>query len=228
MRKVTVFCSMGLTILALTRSASVQASTDAPILLEILSNATSQLTQLMTLVENAQSNINLMRDVNSGISESLALYQSIPTPSDPGLYSDWKQVGDALRSLQTIYGAAVPSKLFQIQSDNDKLVAEALTLNNKIYDFSREIDTIANQIKSRSGTSSPKGAQRLTAQSLGVLIQATDQSLRTQASSLKLQAQALALQNKKDKEAAKDTLRTTNDLRDAMRNDQPRFYPPRF
>ena len=61
------------------------------------------------------------------------------------------------------------------------------------------VDPEAERIKDYSKVVSPQGAERLTAESLGVLIHVLNQVLRTNAAMLKLQGEQLALQNKKEK-----------------------------
>ena len=61
------------------------------------------------------------------------------------------------------------------------------------------IDPEAERIKEYSKVVSPQGAEKLTAQSIGVLIHVLNQVLRTNAAMLKLQGEQLALQNKREK-----------------------------
>lgn len=88
------------------------------------------------------------------------------------------------------------------QSSVDQSVAEAVALNGAIYDYTKQIDQIGEDIKSFSHSVSPGGAQKLTAQSLGVVIHVLTQSLRAQGTLLKLQAQSVALTNKHEKDSS--------------------------
>lgn len=210
------------------RPAKAQFSTDAPILLEILANNVSQLYQMYEMVYTTQANLRLLREISQGLDNALSLYQTINTPTDPGLYRNWQNVGQALRGLQQLYGQVAPSNESNVQRDIDQGVAEAISLNNKIYDFASQLDRISEQIKSHSNSVSPKGAQKLTAQSMGVMVQAQNQALRTEASQLKLQAQALARENRQDKEQTKRVIYETKALKDAMKMSETKFQTPRF
>ncbi|MBK8203075.1 MAG: hypothetical protein IPL83_08300 [Bdellovibrionales bacterium] len=53
-------------------------------------------------------------------------------------------------------------------------------------------------------------------------------SLRAQASGLKLQAQRLAQENKKEKDATREYLAASHVLSDALRESAPKFERPRF
>lgn len=201
---------------------------ETAVLLQILSNALQQLAQLKSIYDNGKDNLNLIRDINRGINDSLNLIRTISPNTDPGLYKDWKKVSDALNKLETIYGIAVQSKDLKVQKDTDQSVAEAISLNNSVYHYTKTIDEIGESIKSQSHYVSPGGAAKLTAQSLGVMLNLQNEMLRTQATGLKLQAQALALQNRKDKEKTRQMVDGADKLQNALVNTALNFDLPRF
>lgn len=201
---------------------------DVVVLAQILANAIKQLIELKNLVDNGRDQLDLMRNINRGINDSLQLARTINPNIDPGLYKDWQNVGDALQKLQTIYGIVTDSPDARVYRDTDQQVAEAVNLNNDIYKYTSNIDDLGEAIKDYSHDVSPGGAQKLTAQTLGVMLQVMNQSLRTQATGLKLQAQTMAVQNKKEKDSTRQYLETANTLRAAMKKEKIQFVAPRF
>lgn len=201
---------------------------DVVVLTQILVNALEQLAQLRQILSAGQDTLSLMQEINQGINDSLSLIRTIDPNQDPGIYRDWTQIQDALRSLETIYGIVVSSRNERVQRDTDQSIAEAVTLNNSLYDYTRQIDDVGQQIESASHFVSPGGAQKLTAQSLGVVLHVMNASLRAQATGLKLNAQALAVQNRKDKEETQRSLETAKDLSNAMSAQNTSFTLPRF
>lgn len=197
-------------------------------LAQILTNTLKQLVELKNIVDNGRENLELIREINRGINDSLRLAQTIYPNLDPGIYQDWRNVDQALQKLHHIYGVAVNSPDAQVYRDTDHQVAEAVTMNNQIYSYTAEIDQIGEAIKEYSHEVSPGGAQKLTAQSMGILLQLMNQSLRTQATGLKLQAQTMAVENKREKDRTKMYLETANTLRVAMKNEPLQFKAPRF
>lgn len=197
-------------------------------LAQILTNTIKQLVELKSIVDNGRDNLELIRDINRGINDSLRLAHTINPNIDPGVYQDWHNVNDAIQKLQNIYGVVVNSPDARVYRDTDQQVAEAVTMNNQIYNYTQEIDEIGEAIKDYSHDVSPGGAQKLTAQSMGIMLQLMNQSLRTQATGLKLQAQTMAVENKKEKDATKEYLETANTLRIAMKNEKMQFTAPRF
>lgn len=201
---------------------------DVAVLGNILVQAMAQLAQLKEILGTAQENIELIKEINRGINDSLNLLEQLQPNLDPGIYKDWKNVTDGLRKMQRIYGEVADSPEAQVQRDTDQEVVEAVTFNNAFFKRSKEIDEIGDQIKSESHNASPAGAQKLTAQALGIIIQILNENLRAQATSLKLQGQSLATQNRKDKEETRFYLSTTKSLTQSMTAEKAAFRIPRF
>ncbi len=198
------------------------------VLAQILANALQQLAQLKQILDTGKSNLDLIREINRGINDSMNLVRTVYPNIDPGIYKDWQSVQDAVNKLETIYGIADPSLNQRVYRDTDQNVAEAVQLNNSIYQYTQQIDEIGEAIKQASHDVSPGGAQKLTAQTLGVMLHVMNQNLRAQATGLKLQAQSMALQNKKDKDSTREFLSNSETLRVAMKNEKAEFKAPRF
>lgn len=201
---------------------------DVAVLTQILAQTIQQLAELKEILGTGQDTLNLMQDINRGINDSLALMRTISPYTNPGIYKDWDQIQSALAKLGGIYGTPVESHDLVVQQDTDESVAEAVTLNNSVYKYTQSIDEIGEMIKNQSHSVSPGGAAKLTAESLGVMLNLQNQMLRTQATGLKLQAQALAIQNRKDKERTRQMVGTADDLNSALANQNPQFVLPRF
>lgn len=197
-------------------------------LAQILENAIKQYAELKTIVENGKDQVNLIREINRGLNDSLSLIRTTFPNIDSGVFKDWNNINDAMGKLQSIYGVVNPSPLENVYANADQSVAEVVTLNNDIYKYTNKIDELGEVIKGYSHDVSPGGAQKLTAQTLGIMLQVMNQSLRSQATGLKLQAQSMAIQNKKDKDSTKNFLDTAQTLSLAMKKDPISFSAPRF
>lgn len=227
MRKFIYSC---IAAFALNVSVPARASwgADIPILLEILANSVSQLYQLYEMVQNGQQTLYLMRDLHRGINDALGVVSIIREHPDAGMYGDWTTVERALRNLQSIYGSVPQSANADIHQNTDRSVAEAINLNNNLFAYADELDRVGERIDNHSRSVSPKGAAKLTAQSLGVVVRAMNQQLRAQAASLKLQAQSLAVKNRQDKEETREFVKTTSTLSASMKHHNSQFQTPRF
>lgn len=201
---------------------------DLVYLAQILANAVKQLYELEQILKNGRDTLGLLQDINRGVNDSLAVVDSLGPYIDPGLYKELRNVSDIIKHLRTIYGIVSKSPEERIQSDTDQVVAESLSLNNNLADYSKELEQIGERIKSFSHNVSPGGAAKLTAQTLGVMIHVMNKQMRAQGQFLKVQAQGLALQNKKEKDETKQYLEQTAILRAAMNKTEPKFEFPRF
>ena len=201
---------------------------DVAVLIEILANAVRQLAELRGLLNSASSQLDLIRQINRGINDSLQLIRTAYPNIDPGIYKEWDKVNRALQGVATVYGAVPSSADTRVQTDADQSVAEAISLNNQVYDYTRKIDDIGDRIKDFSHSVSPGGAAKLSAEGIGVLLTVMNQSLRTQATGLKLQAQSLAIENRREKESTRFLLGTSDALGSAMQSLKPTFQVPRF
>lgn len=201
---------------------------DVAVLVQILYQAIQQLIQLRAILNTGNDTLGLLQDINRGINDSLGLLRTAGINIDPGIYGDLVKVQDALSKVQSVYGIVVPSQDAGVQRDTDQNVSEAITFNNSLYQYSKDIDVIGEQVKQYSHSVSPGGAQKLTAQTLGVMLHVMNQQLRAQATGLKLQAQNLALENKKEKDSTKHLMEVSGTLKTAMKNENPSFSIPRF
>ena len=201
---------------------------DLPLLAEIVFNTLQQLLTMKDMLENGKDQLDLLKEINAGINDSLQMIHSSFPHIDPGIYHDWRDADSAIRELRRIYGEITPSKNESIEKDTDQSIAEAVVLNNDIYKYTKEVDQIGEMIKAYSHEVSPGGAAKLTAQSLGVMLTVMNQSLRAQATSLKLQAQTLAVANKEQKEFTKATVDSAEVLSLSMKNLKVDYLLPKF
>lgn len=227
-RKLLLFCMAVVMTLTPLKSKADLFGGDVAVLTQILVQTIKQLYELQQLVKTGQDNLNLLRDINRGINDSLRVVESLGPYIDPGLYRELKKVEELVRHLQGSYGVVVDSPDRVPQEDTDRVVAEAITMNNKLYDYAKDLDKVGEQIKAYSHDVSPGGAQKLTAQSLGVMVHVMNQQLRATATGLKLQAQALAVQNKKEKQETEAYLGQADTLKKAMKQKKVTFEFPRF
>lgn len=172
---------------------------DLPLLAKIVANTIQQISELQKIAGLGKENLQYFRDLNRGLNEALNLAKTVNQQLSPGVLSDLQGAEQALKIIQELYGAVPKTAEARMQQTMDRSAAEAIDLHNAAFRYADEIDPQAEQIKDYARVVSPQGAEKLTAQSLGVLIQVLNQVLRTNATMLKLQSQQLALENKRAK-----------------------------
>lgn len=201
---------------------------DLALLSQILAQAIQQLAQLKEILQAGNDTLDLLQDINRGINDSLHMAETLGVRIDPGIYRDLQKVDQAMSAVEQIYGAAVDSKDAISQRNTDQTVAEAISFNNELNEYARRLDQIGEEIKRYSHSVSPGGAAKLTAESMGVMIHVLNQQMRATGQGLKLQAQALAVQNKKEKASTEQYLKEGNVLKQKMISMNPNFEVPRF
>lgn len=201
---------------------------DVAVLTQILAETIQQLIQLKSILQNGRDTLSLLQDINRGINDSLRLAETLGLRIDPGIYRDLRRVDQAADVISQIYGRPVDSPLAKVQRDTDQTVAEAISFNNELNEYATNLDRIGEEIKTYSHAVSPGGAAKLTAQALGVLIHVADQQLRATGQGLKLQAQAMAMHNKHEKDQTAQYLKEGAALRDKMTSLNSDFNVPRF
>ncbi len=210
------------------RSKASMFGEENVVLFQLLEQSIRQYLELQRILKSGQDTLGMMKEINQGINDSLNLIRTIKPDIDPGIYGDLTRAQEALKKLEEVYGIVTRSPDSRMFHDADRQAAEAIALNNSIYKYTQQIDQIGENVKQGSHYVSPGGAQKLTAQAMGVLLHVVNESLRAQATSLKLQAMQLSIQNKKDKEFTTKTLEMTEDLKRSMQTEKTSFQVPRF
>ncbi len=172
---------------------------DVVVLTQILAQAIETVLQLKSILENGADTLNLLRDVNSGVRSGLDLIRVINPQFAAGVYGDLRDPQAVLRALQAVYGPVPDGMDKDLISAQDQSVAEVISMNRNLYDYADGVDRERERILFHSQVVSPQGAGKLQNQALGVLIGVTTQLLRTQSQMLKIMAQNLAYDNRKEK-----------------------------
>lgn len=172
---------------------------DIPLLTSILAQAIQQLAQLRSILGTGSDTLGLLRDVNEGIREAMGIMRTMNHTMQPGALSQFQTVDEMLRAVQDLYGMVPKTAEAKQQSFTDQSVSEGMTIHNQAFAYADQVDPEAERIKDYSRGVSPAGAGRLTAQSIGVLINVTNQLLRTNAAMLKIMSEDLALHNRHEK-----------------------------
>jgi len=177
---------------------------DVVLLSQILAQTIQTVIQLKAILSTGEDSLNLMRDINAGVRSGLDMIRIINPHFNPGVYGDLDNADSVLRAIQDIYGT-VPQGMDQdLMNSQDQSVAEVISMNRNLYDYADSVDRERERILFHAQLVSPQGAGKLQNQALGVLIGVTTQLLRTQSQMLKLLAQNMAMDNRREKLQTKE------------------------
>ncbi len=172
---------------------------DVAVLAQILVQATQTVVQLKSIVGTGNDTLQLLQDINTGVSTGLDDVNIISPAFNAGVYGNLSDPNSALQAIQQIYGTAPQGMDHDLIASQDQTVAEVISMNRNLYDFARQVDAEKDQILYIAPKVSPQGAGRLESQALAVLIGVSTELLRTQSQMLKLMAENTALETRKEK-----------------------------
>lgn len=172
---------------------------DVVVLLKILAQSIQQLYELRQILGTGKDTLTLMRDINRGIREGLAIIRIINPKFNPGLYGSLETADQVQRAIEGLYGVIPQTSEYRLQEAQDRSVAESIAMNGTLFQYADSVDEETKRIIAHSEAVNPQGAAKLTNQSLAVLIGVTTQVLRTNSMMLKMMGQNMALSNRKEK-----------------------------
>lgn len=172
---------------------------DIVVLTQILAQAIQQLIQLKQILSTGSDTLSLMRDINRGIRDGLAVIQMINPKFNPGLYGNLESADRVLAAITDLYGQIPQTSEARLQQAQDRSVSESIAMNGTLFRFADQADEESKRIIDHSRDVNPQGAAKLTAQSIAVLIGVTTQVLRTNSMMLKMMGENMALSNRKGK-----------------------------
>ncbi|GIL17465.1 MAG: hypothetical protein BroJett040_12160 [Oligoflexia bacterium] len=172
---------------------------DIAVLVQILAQAIKQLYELQRIVSTGQDTLGLMRVINKGIRDGLAVIRIINPKFNPGLYGGLETVDQVQRAIEDLYGTIPQTSEYRLQEAQDRSVSESIAMNGTLFQYADNVDEETKRIIAHAQRVSPQGAGKLTAESLAVLIGVTTQVLRTNSMMLKMMGQNMALSNRKEK-----------------------------
>lgn len=172
---------------------------DVAVLVQILAQAIKQLYELQRIVSTGQDSLSLMRDINRGIRDGLAVIRIINPKFNPGLYGGLETADQVQRAIEDLYGAIPQTSEYRLQEAQDRSVSESIAMNGTLFQYADSVDEETKRIIAHSQSVNPQGSAKLTNQSLAVLIGVTTQVLRTNSMMLKMMGQNMALSNRKEK-----------------------------
>lgn len=172
---------------------------DVAVLVQILAQTIKQLYELQRIVSTGQDTLSLMRDINRGVRDGLAIIRIVNPKFNPGLYGGLETIDQVQRAIEDLYGAIPQTSEYRLQEAQDKSVSESIAMNGTLFQYADSVDEETKRIIAHAQKVSPQGAGKLTAESLAVLIGVTTQVLRTNSMMLKMMGQNMALSNRKEK-----------------------------
>lgn len=172
---------------------------DIAVLVQILANAFQQLAQLQNILSTGKDTVGILRDINRGVRDGLAIIQTVNPKFNPGLYGNLDTAERVMAAINDLYGKIPDTMEARLQEAQDRSASENIAMNGTLFRFADQADEESKRIIDHARNVNPGGAAKLTAQSIAVLIGVTTQVLRTNSMMLRAMGENMALNNRKEK-----------------------------
>jgi hypothetical protein len=176
---------------------------DLPLLTQILSQAIEEVTLLQQTLSVAQGNADILKDANRDIQNALTeIYAMQDLIRDTTSIGKIKDPNELLIRLKGIYGRLPKIGNIEGYTFTDHVVGNGLGVDNDTYEHAHKIDDAAIRIQGQAKNASPGKAEQLTAQAQAISLHSLAQIERSTATSVRIGATSLAIQNQREKDRA--------------------------
>jgi hypothetical protein len=183
--------------------------------------------QINMMIDQQNKHDQYIRILNEGLNNATGLMQVLPV-KDERILSQLQDFQTALRKVEEIYGIIPKSSDAELQRLHDQTIAESLKMSNTVKDYTDRQELNANNVFIQSSSASPKGAERMNAQTSAQILHSINQLIKVNGQLLKLQSESFALTNKVGKDSTEGFNKAKNDLEKAMKRMKPQFDFPKF
>jgi hypothetical protein len=176
---------------------------DLPLLAQILTQAIQEVTLLQQSLQVAQGDAELLKQANKDIQTALTeIYALQDIVRDTTSLGKIRDPNELLIRLKGIYGQLPRIGNTDGYTFSDQVAGNGLGVDNDTYEHAHKIDDAAIKIQGQAKGASPGKAQQLTAQAQAVSLHSLAQIERSTATSVRIAATNLAIENQHEKEKA--------------------------
>jgi hypothetical protein len=158
---------------------------DIPFLIQLIGHAVTQIHELSSIIGSTEETASVLDEMNRGIKEVLHLAETAHVPLPPQVYEQAKRIDQAAEAAHRIYGS-LPGTAPKYAQDEYQSGIEGLFLSQDAFDYAKFLDDQGRKIKGSAVAANEAAATKLTAESMGVLLQGVDQTNRLQAKGLEI------------------------------------------
>jgi len=195
--------------------------------MQILAEQIKQFYQLKSIIDNGKGQLNLLRNINAGIDNSMSLIKTLPI-QDEKVWAEVARFEQAVNRIRDIYGQIPKSPEEALHLIHDQTVAESLKMANDFKEYSAQQEKNSEVIAIQARLASPKGAARMQAATSAEILRSLSQLLRLNTQLLKLQSEQLAMNNKHSKDGVANFQRVNDDLGRGFTKFKPDMKLTRF
>lgn len=160
--------------------------------------------QLKKIIGQNDGDREYLRILNEGINNAEGLLRSLPLENGEEM--------EGIKKIQNIYGEIPRSEEYDLRLLHDKTVSEGFELARQSDRYTKRQERNADRVFEQARKASPKGAQRMSAQTGAQILHSLNRLIKLNSRMLKLQGQQLAYNNKRGKDSAVHFNRINGDV----------------
>lgn len=184
---------------------------DVAVLMQILAENIKHYQQLQMMIGQGRDQMDFLRQINSGLENSIGLLRSLPV-KDEKILANLREFQGALNSITDLYGKIPKSQETLMHSLHDQTIAESLRMVNSFKEYSETQEQNSILIAAQSREASPKGAARMQAETSAQILGSLSQLIRLNTQMLKLQSEQFGMNNKSGKDSVGNFQKLNNDF----------------
>jgi hypothetical protein len=190
---------------------------DVVVLSQILVEDIIQVKTMYQMLTEAQNTSNVLEDMNRGVKDVIRLADSAHIQLPPQVYGSASQLSAASQLTKNLYGQ-MGNQSPNYTRSNYQSGVEGLYLSQDAFTYSNTLDDQGTKIKQASIVANQATATKLTAESVGTLIHAVDQSNRLEAKNLELNSTGRIEDTSKENAEFESFISTEGSIVNDMKN----------
>ena len=158
---------------------------DVAVLVQILAETIQQIGELESIIGSTNQTASILEEMNRGVKDVLRLANTAHVTLPPQVYAQAMSIDQATRMAESVYGS-MPNNALDMNRDHYQSGVEGLYLSEDAFDYSILLDNTAEKVKTSAVAANEAAATKLTAETLGVVVEAVSHSNRIQAKNLEI------------------------------------------
>jgi hypothetical protein len=190
---------------------------DVAVLSQILIEDIIEVKTMYQMLTQAQNTSSVLEDMNRGVKDVIRLADSAHIHLPPQVYGSASQMASASQLTRSLYGL-MGEQSPNYTKTNYQSGVEGLYLSEDAFNYSNTLDDQGTKVKQASIVANQATATKLTAESVGTLIHAVDQSNRLEAKNLELNSTGRIEDTSKENAEFESFISTESSIVNDMKN----------
>ena len=176
----------------------------------------------------AKKTADQIKKINDGLDAIKALGSVVGLSGNKEIIAEWEKVNSLAKMLEALHVDISKVRNKKGIEAVDEGLKRSLKIQKRIFEFQQKLSTASQSVEEQVSKVSPKGAARLTAQSMGMMLEAQGKILASQRVQIDLMMQQQMLENYERKIRAQHITQNIDELSKLLSTSKVEFKFPRW